>query len=655
MSDVQKTGINSEYISDPDNYDSDRDPEYKLSTTSNASSTSESEPRSEYELEESDTGNNLDISKGRVKKGRKRKYLNMNRAENKKAKNRNELHFDYKGKSIEKKIFIETFKCTCSKKCHTKISTDERKTEFNKYWELGSYDAQTALIGALVSEEPKKRKYGQNIRSRQFSRHYKLNKIDVCRETFIKTLGISTKRVDTALKKLRNSSITDKRGKKQGGKNKIVGERKQNVIEHINAIPKYKSHYRREQNSDIQFLPPELTLPLMYKKYKADAENPVSFVSYRRIFFSEFNLKFKPLKKDTCNTCDTFKAHIINTSDAEQKEKLIAEHELHIKKWQDARQKMNEDMLKAKDTDWLECLTFDLEKTLPLPRLPTGILFYKRQLWLYNLGVHSGSNNTGYFYIWLENEAGRGAQEIGSCLFKHIMEKVPSNVRELILWSDSCGGQNRNIKMTLVMKTLLESHPSLQKVSMRFLVSGHSFLPNDSDFSDVECALKHQQRLYLPDDYIRVMEECRTKKKFEVTRMKSTDFFTTAEIEKQINNRKTDINKQKVSWLRSREIFIEKIKPYSICFKENFEDDTYVEIDIKKKQVGRPNTKTFKDNFLPMWPDGKEISAPKLKDIKSIMHLIPQDCKYFYRNLQSREGLEDDIDGFSGSPDFDLD
>lgn len=60
---------------------------------------------------------------------------------------------------------------------------------------------------------------------------------------------------------------------------------------------------------------------------------------------------------------------------------------------------------------------------------------------------------------------------------------------------------------------------------MRFLVSGHSFLPNDSHFSNVECAFEHKQRLYLPDDYIRVMEQCRKKNKFDVTRMSSFQFL----------------------------------------------------------------------------------------------------------------------------------
>nr|CAH7756319.1 unnamed protein product [Callosobruchus chinensis] len=229
-------------------------------------------------------------------------------------------------------------------------------------------------------------------------------------------------------------------------------------------------------------------------------------------------------------------------------------------------------MNKAKDNENLECLTFDLEKTLPLPRLATGILFYKRQIWLYNLGIHSGTTNNGHFYIWTENEAGRGAQEIGSCLLKHIKENLSDKITELILWSDSCGGQNRNIKMTLMLKALLQSHTSLKIIRMRFLVSGHSFLPNDSDFSDVECALKHQQRLYLPDDYIKIMRECRTKNKFKVARMLPTEFYGTGDLEKQIVNRKVDIENKKINWLKTREILLDKEKPFSVFFKTNFED-----------------------------------------------------------------------------------
>lgn len=201
-----------------------------------------------------------------------------------------------------------------------------------------------------------------------------------------------------------------------------------------------------------------------------------------------------------------------------------------------------------------------------------------------------------------------------------------------------------------MLKAVLHSHQSLQKIFICFLISGYSFLPKDSDFSDVKCALRHQQRMYLPDDYMRVIKYCRKKIKFQVTRMVSTEFYSNAKLEQQINNLKFDINKKKISWLQTREIFLDREKPFSLYMKNNFNDEQYVKVDIRKKHAGRPAF--FKDMLIPMWPTGKKISAPKLQDIKSIMHLIPFDCKPFYKNLYSDETLEDYIDSFNGSPDF---
>lgn len=194
-------------------------------------------------------------------------------------------------------------------------------------------------------------------------------------------------------------------------------------------------------------------------------------------------------------------------------------------------------MLEAKTNSTLQTLCFDLEKTLPLPRIPTNIVFYKRLLWVYNLGIHTGKENDAHCYVWVEGEAGRGAQEVGSCLRKHIKESLPPSVNKLILWSDSCGGQNRNIKIILILKTVLEQ-TELEEIKMRFLIPGHSFLPNDSDFGDIESTLKMQQRLYTTEDYINVMKCCRRKNSLKVHRMQSVDFIGTSKIEKNIVNRK---------------------------------------------------------------------------------------------------------------------
>lgn len=57
--------------------------------------------------------------------------------------------------------------------------------------------------------------------------------------------------------------------------------------------------------------------------------------------------------------------------------------------WEEVRKIMREDRLEAKKNKKFERITFDLEKALPLPRIPTNIVFYKRQLWLYKAGIHS--------------------------------------------------------------------------------------------------------------------------------------------------------------------------------------------------------------------------------------------------------------------------
>ena len=58
--------------------------------------------------------------------------------------------------------------------------------------------------------------------------------------------------------------------------------------------------------------------------------------------------------------------------------------------------------------------------------------------------------------------------------------------KEWILWSDSCGGQNRNIVLRLVH----DSKPGIEKIIHRFPKPRHSFLPNDQDFGVIDSAKK---------------------------------------------------------------------------------------------------------------------------------------------------------------------
>lgn len=79
----------------------------------------------------------------------------------------------------------------------------------------------------------------------------------------------------------------------------------------------------------------------------------------------------------------------------------------------------------------------------------------------------------------------------------------------------------------------MENHPSLQEIIIRFLVSSHSFLPNDSNFGDIECVLKFQQRMYKVEDYLNGIETCRKKNPLLVHRVKEERRFRKINFEPQ--------------------------------------------------------------------------------------------------------------------------
>lgn len=412
---------------------------------------------------------------------------------------------------------------------------------------------------------------------------------------FTKTLSISTKRVNTALCKMRSDKVTDNHGIHRKGKRRIPLDVIENVKKHISNFPRYKSHYCRKESGNAEYLPAEMTVAKMFELYEQEYASgiKVSKSWYRHILCTHFNLRQKKLKKDTCKKCDEFNVKMKMTSVSEEdKQAFEKECNLHQSEAQNARNQMTQDIKMAKEVNNVETLTYDLQKTLPLPRFPTNIIYYKRQICVYNSGVYSAKKNRGYFYVWVEGTAGRGAQEVGSCLRKHLLSDISHDITELNLWSDSCGGQNRNIKIVLLLNTLFDDLPHLNTIRLKYLVSGHSYLENDSHFGDVELALKYQQYLYTLEDYIHVMETCRKKKeKFCVSVMDKEDFKSTSKIENGITNRKKDLDDQKVNWLKVREIRLDRSKPMILQMRMTFDENSpYSSVDIKKKKKGRPSS-----------------------------------------------------------------
>lgn len=406
----------------------------------------------------------IKTSDGRPQKGRKRKIPSQSRADTKRLRNTNQQYINNNLEVVEAKIFDDTFVCNCSKKCTDVVAADFRRRIFKQFWSMGTFSGRCAVIVGCVTQKAKKRMFESR---RNVTRKYSIFGEVVCKKAFLKTLQIGASRVELALRKQCSDEYADERGKSSGGRNAMTFQQKEEVFDQIRSFPKYVSHYCRKE-TNAKFLSSDLTLVKMYQLYKSSHEKAISFSSYRRIFYENFNLRFKAPKKDTCQRCDRFVV-LKSSAIGEKLIKLQRDHNEHLEKAEALEKQMNEDLLLAKTDPCLETLTFDLQKTHPLPKLSTNVAYYKRQLNLYNFGIHVGSSGKGVFNVWQENEASKGTQEVGSCLKKYI-ESIGAPVKRLIVWSDACGGQNRSIKLILILDHILQHHPTLESISIRYVI-----------------------------------------------------------------------------------------------------------------------------------------------------------------------------------------
>lgn len=208
------------------------------------------------------------------------------------------------------------------------------------------------------------------------------------------------------------------------------------------------------------------------------------------------------------------------------------------------------------------------------------------------------------------------------------------------------------IRLVLMLIASLSRHHTLLTILMRFLETGHTFLPNDSDFGDFECAIKPNTEVFTDEGYMKVMEEARITNKFNIHRMSSKDFFSVGEIENRITNRKFDVNKEKVNWLQTHEILLDKEHPTHIKMKRKLGDE-FQTVSLAKTGL---ETDFGDINLCKLWPNGRILSKEKVKDLKSMLELFPEEHKHFYSfvNVVETQDLEEDVDGFPPDLDFEI-
>lgn len=539
----------------------------------------------------------------------------------------------------------------CRKKCSEKISADTQKKLFDELWALGDYNKRSAYLSSLILDIPKKSQRIRNtlgepkLRSINHIYNLKVNgtMIEICKGCFLKTFGISNKCIEVAIKKksvrVTGISSPDKRGSHVPS-NKIGDDAVQAIKDHINSYPLYESHYSRS-HTNKRYLPTGLSLTIMYQMYKETISNPVSYTYFGNVFRT-MGLSFKKPSLDTCNTCDAYKMKI-KLALPPDTESLKNDLETHQAEADSAYSMKKKDKEESSDVKRVYC--FDLQQCLPTPFLKTNIVFYKRLLWTYNLTIYDCYSKKSFCYMWSEADGGRGANQIASCLYNFLMT-LPSHVKEVTFYSDTCGGQNKNSHVAAMFLCISKMKPGLL-INHKFLVPGHTHMECDSVHAQIERKKKRtDMAIHLPRDWYNLVRM--TSPNISVVVMQNSMFLNFAKLYKgPLQLRKVDASGEKfiwhdVKWFR----FSSEHEPGVIQFKTKLDNSTeFKEISFCRRGKSNESLNPEKcyDCQVP-------INQEKKRDLLSILHLIDSSCHDFYNKLETSANTRDidpDIEEFS--------
>uniref|UniRef100_A0A8D8QTS6 DUF7869 domain-containing protein n=1 Tax=Cacopsylla melanoneura TaxID=428564 RepID=A0A8D8QTS6_9HEMI len=320
---------------------------------------------------------------------------------------------------------------------------------------------------------------------------------------------------------------------------------------------------------------------------------------------------------------------------AEEKEEHRENHEKHFRHKEESRRLKNHYKEVAANDETIKLLQFDLESVRYLPKLEAKSIFYKRRFAVFNLTVLDVPTMVAKNFMWHEALAKRGSSEIGSCLLQYLKEDSEKCNGPLTyhLFSDSCGGQNRNKNIVAMFLYVINILDNVAEINHTFFEPGHSLMEVDSVHAQIEKASKKID-LYDPSGWYAIVQNASKLKKYVVREMDQDNMYSMSKLRETIlPNTLVDNNKNPVKFLSVREFKYKKSEPNKVYFNYTYDNQNLLYFVAKDIEI---NNVALQREYLAPLP----ISQGKYKDLQDLCNtkIIPTQYRPFYDALKPDDG-----------------
>lgn len=432
------------------------------------------------------------------------------------------------------------------------MTKDKREQILKEFYKLPTKNLQDSHLAGLIKTSPVKQRrprkskihsHSESSDDESHSRFYhsvsfsytvrtktelasKYVDVTICRDAFLSFHGITRarlRRIQSCLSETSGSPL-DKRGHHKNRPNKTPPEIDVLIQQHIKSFPARQSHYSLRKNPHRFYLPETLSVKDMYRLFLEKHRINVSYKVYWSIFTTKFNIKFGLPRTDTCTMCDMFRQKIEASKDKQEEKKQEALKELHLRK-AEAFYTLKRKWKQEARTNQATVISFDFMQNLPLPHIRTNTVFYARQLWYFVFGVHDFADDSASMYVYDESVGKKGQNDVTSHLFHFLRHKEITATETLVIFSDGCAGQNKNYTMVRFLYFVVHVLNLFKSVVHIFPIRGHSFMPNDQDFSIIS-KKKEKVTVETPQEWDNIIANCRLKPSpFKVINVNKSNLF----------------------------------------------------------------------------------------------------------------------------------